>query len=76
MWESYRPVLRQYSQSSPDWERFRKEDIENVVIGVPKEIKKDEYRVALVPSGVAQFRKAGHTVLVQTGRGPFSLRSR
>ena len=40
-----------------------------MIVGVPKEIKKDEYRVALVPSGVAQFRKAGHTVLVQAGAG-------
>ncbi len=40
-----------------------------MIVGVPKEIKKDEYRVALVPSGVAQFRKAGHTVLVQQGAG-------
>lgn len=40
-----------------------------MVVGVPKEIKKDEYRVALVPSGVAQLRKAGHRVLVQAGAG-------
>lgn len=40
-----------------------------MIVGVPKEIKKDEYRVALVPSGVAEFRKAGHTVLVQAGAG-------
>jgi len=40
-----------------------------MIVGVPKEIKKDEYRVALVPSGVAEFRKAGHTVLVQQGAG-------
>ncbi len=40
-----------------------------MIVGVPKEIKKDEYRVALVPSGVAQLRKAGHAVLVQSGAG-------
>ena len=40
-----------------------------MIVGVPKEIKKDEYRVALVPSGVAQLRKAGHTVLIQSGAG-------
>lgn len=40
-----------------------------MIVGVPKEIKKDEYRVALVPSGVAQLKKAGHTVLVQAGAG-------
>lgn len=40
-----------------------------MVIGVPKEVKKDEYRVALVPSGVAQMKRAGHTVLIQAGAG-------
>ena len=40
-----------------------------MVIGVPKEIKQDEYRVALVPSGVAALRRGGHTVLIQSQAG-------
>ena len=40
-----------------------------MVVGVPKEIKKDEYRVALVPSGAAALHRHGHTVLVEAGAG-------
>lgn len=43
-----------------------------MVVGVPQEVKEDEYRVALVPPGVAALRKAGHTVLVQAGAGKAS----
>lgn len=38
-------------------------------IGVPKEIKTNEYRVALVPSGVASLVAAGHSVCVESGAG-------
>ncbi|HEX7455818.1 MAG TPA: alanine dehydrogenase [Gallionella sp.] len=38
-------------------------------IGVPKEIKANEYRVALAPSGVAALVAAGHTVWVESGAG-------
>ena len=38
-------------------------------IGVPKEVKANEYRVALVPSGVAALVAAGHRVAVQSGAG-------
>jgi len=38
-------------------------------IGVPKEIKLHEYRVALVPAGVRELTLSGHTVLVQRGAG-------
>jgi alanine dehydrogenase len=40
-----------------------------VIIGVPKEIKDYESRVALVPAGVEAFRRRGHPVLVQRGAG-------
>lgn len=40
-----------------------------MIVGVPKEIKEDEYRVAIVPAGVAALRRANHTVLVQSGAG-------
>lgn len=39
------------------------------VIGVPKEIKTDEYRVAMIPVGVDELTRAGHRVLIQTGAG-------
>lgn len=38
-------------------------------IGVPKEIKNHEYRVALVPAGAKALVDAGHTVTVQAGAG-------
>jgi alanine dehydrogenase len=40
-----------------------------VIIGVPAEIKSDEYRVAMLPVGVEELTAAGHTVLVQAGAG-------
>jgi alanine dehydrogenase len=39
------------------------------VVGVPKEIKADEYRVALTPSGVRELTDAGHEVVVEDGAG-------
>jgi alanine dehydrogenase len=38
-------------------------------IGVPKEIKNHEYRVALVPNGVRELVAAGHEVYVETNAG-------
>ena len=38
-------------------------------IGVPKEIKNNEYRVGMVPAGVRELAGAGHEVLVETGAG-------
>jgi alanine dehydrogenase len=40
-----------------------------MIIGIPKEIKKEEYRVGIVPSGVKELRGAGHTVLIEKGAG-------
>lgn len=40
-----------------------------MIIGVPKEIKDNENRVALTPGGVRSFAVAGHTVYVQAGAG-------
>jgi alanine dehydrogenase len=39
------------------------------IIGVPTEIKSDEYRVALTPSGVRELTDHGHQVIVQAGAG-------
>jgi alanine dehydrogenase len=38
-------------------------------IGVPKEIKPDEYRVALTPAGARELVQRGHEVLVEEGAG-------
>jgi len=40
-----------------------------LIIGVPKEIKPDEYRVGLVPAGVRVLVLGGHTVLVEKSAG-------
>ena len=40
-----------------------------MIIGVVKEIKNNENRVALTPAGAEAFRTAGHKVLVETGAG-------
>jgi alanine dehydrogenase len=39
------------------------------VVGVPSEIKVDEYRVAMIPVGVEELTRAGHRVLIQSGAG-------
>ncbi len=43
-----------------------------MIIGVPKEVKDHESRVALVPSGVTALRESGHQVVVQTQAGAAS----
>ncbi|MCM3748509.1 alanine dehydrogenase [Paenibacillus pasadenensis] len=40
-----------------------------MIIGIPKEIKNNENRVALTPMGAAEFVRAGHQVLIQRGAG-------
>jgi len=43
-----------------------------MIVGVPKEIKKDEYRVAIVPAGVRSLILSKVQVLIQTGAGEHS----
>ena len=40
-----------------------------MIVGVPKETKKDEYRVSLLPVGVEELVRVGNEVLVQRGAG-------
>jgi alanine dehydrogenase len=40
-----------------------------MIIGVPKEIKNNEFRVAITPSGVREFVKHGHQVLIERNAG-------
>ena len=38
-------------------------------IGIPTEIKNNEYRVAITPAGVAELTKRGHDVIIEAGAG-------
>ena len=40
-----------------------------MIVGVPKEVKDDEYRVAITPAGVRELTSAGHSVVVEEGAG-------
>ncbi len=40
-----------------------------MLIGIPKEIKRDEYRVSLLPVGAEELTRAGHRVLIEAGAG-------
>ncbi len=40
-----------------------------MIVGVPAEIKPDEYRVAITPAGVREMAEHGHLVLIEAGAG-------
>lgn len=40
-----------------------------MIIGVPREIKTEEYRVGIVPAGVRLLKSSGHQVLIERGAG-------
>lgn len=40
-----------------------------MIVGVPREIKQDEYRVAMLPVGVEELVSRGHQVVIQAGAG-------
>ena len=40
-----------------------------MIVGVPKEVKIDEYRTAMIPVGVEELTRAGHRVVIQKGLG-------
>jgi alanine dehydrogenase len=40
-----------------------------VIVGIPTEVKADEYRVALTPTGARELREHGHEVIVESGAG-------
>lgn len=40
-----------------------------MIVGVPKEIKSDEYRVAMLPVCAEELTRAGHKVLIEAGAG-------
>jgi alanine dehydrogenase len=51
------------------WLKSIKEETKIMRIGIPKEIKNNENRVAITPAGVISFVKAGHEVLVENNAG-------
>lgn len=40
-----------------------------MIIGVPKEIKKAEFRVGMTPYGVEELKADGHTILIEPSAG-------
>ena len=40
-----------------------------MIVGVPREVKLDEYRVAMLPVGVEELTRRGHRVLIERGAG-------
>jgi alanine dehydrogenase len=40
-----------------------------MIVGIPKEVKAHEYRVAMLPVGVEEMTRAGHSVLFEAGAG-------
>src|SRR4051812_22536031 len=40
-----------------------------VKVGIPREVKNHEYRVAITPAGVHELQRNGHDVFVETGAG-------
>ncbi|MGV0785132.1 alanine dehydrogenase [Mycolicibacterium sp. XJ775] len=40
-----------------------------MLVGIPTEIKNNEYRVAITPAGVAELTRRGHDVIIQAGAG-------
>src|ERR1700733_5165516 len=40
-----------------------------MIVGVPKEVKADEYRIAMLPVGAEELTAAGHSVLIEVGAG-------
>ena len=45
-----------------------------MLIGIPKEIKNNENRVALTPAGVQTLVAKGHEVLIETNKGISTFR--
>jgi alanine dehydrogenase len=43
--------------------------LEGMRVGIPTEVKNNEFRVAITPSGVAELTRRGHEVLIQAGAG-------
>jgi alanine dehydrogenase len=53
----------------------REDDVEDaaLIVGVPKEVKTEEHRVAITPVGVRELTERGHTVLIERAAGQGSV---
>ena len=51
------------------WLALRARELVTMKVGVPTEIKDDEYRVAITPAGVREMVEHGNEVLIQAGAG-------
>src|SRR5258707_2105846 len=69
------------SETCPEWTsrqwgraatKIRK-DTTGMKVGIPRELKNHEYRVAITPAGVHELVRSGHEVFVQSGAGAGSL---
>src|SRR5512137_367520 len=61
------PATRQPSVSCVCSSNIREET--HVIVGVPKEIKNNEFRVGMTPGSVREFVSHGHTVIVEKSAG-------
>src|SRR5437763_9389021 len=62
-------VARIEAPAALDFARPNREGCEPVRVGIPREIKDNEYRVAITPSGVHELVTAGHTVYIEKEAG-------
>ena len=67
------PAERCETQRGPSrqWGRVRsyKERLAAMKVGVPKEVKNHEYRVAITPAGVHELTRSGHEVFIERDAG-------
>src|SRR5439155_14998018 len=54
--------------AGPVWPALAR-GVPSMIVGVPREIKADEYRVAMLPVGVEELISAGHQVLMEANAG-------
>ena len=52
---------------------MREKGLAVMKVGVPKELKNHEYRVAITPAGVHELARAGHQVFIEEGAGTGSV---
>ncbi len=72
MFISHLPILAHYCLliNGSAWRKMRTMTSPVIrTVGVPKEIKNNEYRVAMTPDGVREFERLGISVFVETGAG-------
>src|SRR5690349_21211897 len=63
-----RAAGRARGDTGREWQTPRRTE-HTMQVGIPREVKNREYRVALTPAGAHQLVGAGHEVLVESGAG-------